>query len=162
VPRPTAQFHDISGGKVFQASVPADWTSLASRSEIKVVPQNGYGDMNGQTVFTYGVEFGVSQAGSRDLQTATNTWLDAVAKASPELRLAGDQQATRISQRTAIVTPLVNPSALGGRELVTVYTTFLSNGTLFYYLSVVPEKDAPAFQETFRRIAESIRLVETR
>jgi Zn-dependent protease with chaperone function len=162
VPRPVSQFRDISGGKVFEASVPADWTSLASRNSMKVVPQNGYGDLHGQTVFTYGVEFGLASASSRDLRTATRTFLEAIANGNPELRPAGDQESTRISQRTAIVTPLDNPSALGGRERVTIYTTFLSDGTLFYFLSVVPENDAAAFEDTFRRIAVSIRLTETR
>ena len=68
----------------------------------------------------------------------------------------------RISQRSGLATPLVNPSALGGEERITVYTTFLSDGTLFYYFSVVPEKDAAAYEETFRRIADSIRLTEVR
>ena len=68
----------------------------------------------------------------------------------------------RISQRSALATPLTNSSPLGGQERVVVYTTFLSDGTLFYYLTVVPERDAGAFQETFRRIAESIRLTEVR
>jgi Zn-dependent protease with chaperone function len=162
VPRPSSQFHDISGGKVFQASVPAEWTSLTSRSSMKVVPENGYGDLNGQSVFTYGVEFGVSQASSRDLSSATRTWLNAIAQGNPDLRLSGDQQSTRISQRVALVTPLVNPSALGGHERVTVYTTLLSDGSLFYYLTVVPEKDAADFQDVFRRIAESIRLADVR
>jgi hypothetical protein len=45
---------------------------------------------------------------------------------------------------------------------VDVYTTFLSDGTLFYYLTVAPEKDVASFQDTFRRIAESIRLTEVR
>ena len=46
----------------------------------------------------------------------------------------------RISQRSAIATPLVNPSPLGGQERIGVYTTFLADGTLFYYLTIVPEK----------------------
>ena len=54
--------------RVFQAAVPANWTSLPSNSAIKVVPQNGYGQLNGQTVFSHGVEFGVAKAGSRDLR----------------------------------------------------------------------------------------------
>jgi hypothetical protein len=162
VPRPSTQFRDINGGKVFQVSVPSNWTPLASKSSIKVVPENGYGEMNGQTVFSHGVEFGVAKAGSRDLAEATKVWLQAVAQNNPELRLAGDQQAIRISQRSAIATPLVNPSPLGGQERVVVCTTFLADGTLFYYLTIVPEKEADAFQDAFRRIGESIRLTETR
>jgi hypothetical protein len=162
VPRPSSQFRDITGGKVFQASVPSDWTSLPSKTSIKVVPQNGYGQVNGQTIFSHGIEFGVARAASRDLRDATNAWLNAVAQSNPDLRLAGTQQSIRISQRSGVATPLVNPSPLGGRERIGLYTTFLADGSLFYYLTVVPENDAAAFQDTFRRIGESIRLTEVR
>jgi hypothetical protein len=43
-----------------------------------------------------------------------------------------------------------------------VYTTFLSDGTLFYYLTIVPAKDSQAFQEAFRHVGESIKLTEVR
>jgi hypothetical protein len=162
IPRPSMQYREISGGGIFQASVPSDWTSLPSRSSIKVVPQNGYGPVNGQTVFSCGIEFGVTQASSRDLREATKAWLNAVAQGNPDLRLAGSQQTVRISQRSAIATPLVNPSPLGGQERIGVYTTFLVDGSLFYYLTIAQESDAAAFQEIFRRIGESIRLTEGR
>jgi hypothetical protein len=162
VARPSSQYRTISGGKVFQASVPADWVNLPSKSSIKVVPENGYGQLNGQTVFNCGVEFGIAQAASRNLQEATNAWLKAVARGNPELRLTGPQQALRVSQRSAIATPLANPSPLGGQERIVVTTTFLVDGTLFYYLTVAQEKDAEAFQEAFRRIGESIRLTDAR
>ena len=127
------------------------------------MPQNGYGQLNGQTVFTHGVEFGISKATSRDLGEATNAWLNAVAGNNPELRLAGTQRATRISGRSALATSLVNPSPLGGRERIAVYTTFLTDGTtLFYYLTIVPEKDVDAFLETFQRVGQSIRLTDAR
>jgi Zn-dependent protease with chaperone function len=162
VPHPSAQYREISGGRIFQASVPSDWTNVASKSSIKVVPQNGYGEIKGQTVFSCGVEFGVARAASRDLQEATNGWLNGIAENNPELRRAGSQQPVRISQRSALATPLVGPSPLGGRERIVLYTTFLADGTLFYYLTLAPEADADAFQGTFRHIAESIRLTETR
>jgi beta-barrel assembly-enhancing protease len=162
VPKPSTQYRDISGGKIFQAAVPDNWTTLPSKSSIKVVPQNGYGPMNGQTVFSHGIEFGVAQASTRDLQEATKTWLQAVAQSNPELKLAGNQQAIKISQRSALATPLVNPSPLGGQEHVVVTTTFLSDGSLFYYLTIVPEKDAANFQDAFRRIGDSIKLTDAR
>jgi hypothetical protein len=162
VPAPSSQFKSISGGKVFQASVPNNWTSLSSNSSIKAVPQNGYGQLNGQTAFTHGVEFGIQKASTRDLREATNAWLKAVSQSNPELRLAGDQQSIKISQRSALSTPLVNPSPLGGQERIGLYTTFLSDGTLFYYLTISPEKDVKSLQETFQRIGESIRLTEAR
>ncbi|HEY7448797.1 MAG TPA: M48 family metallopeptidase [Vicinamibacterales bacterium] len=162
VPLPSTQYRAIAGGKIFQAAVPNNWISLPSNSAIKVVPENGYGQLNGQTVFTHGVEFGVTQASSRDLREATNAWLRAVSQGNPELRLAGDQQVMRISQRSAISTPLVNPSPLGGRERIRVYTTFLVDGSLFYYLTIVPEGEVQDYQQTFQRVGESIRLTEAR
>jgi Zn-dependent protease with chaperone function len=162
VPQPSAQYREISGGKVFQAAVPTNWTTLSANNSIKVVPQNGYGQVNGQTIFSHGVEFGIVKASSRDLKAATNEWLKAVAQGNPELKLAGEQQPVRISQRSGLATPLINPSPLGGSEHIGVYTTFLANGTLFYYLTVAQEKDAQAFEETFRKIGESIRLAEAR
>jgi Zn-dependent protease with chaperone function len=162
VPKPSAQYRNLKGGGLFQASVPTDWTSLESKAAIRAVPLNGYGNLNGQTVFTHGIEFGVSKAASRDLRDATNAWLQAVAKDNPQVRPASPQQSTRISGRSAISTPLVNPSPLGGQELINVQTTFLADGNLFYYLTVVPENDAQNFQNAFQRVAESIRLTDGR
>ena len=162
VPPPSAQFQNLTGGKIFQASVPDNWTSLSTQTTIKVVPQNGYGPLNGQTVFTHGIEFGVTKAASRDLQEATQAWLQGVAKENPDVRVAGSQQNVTISQRAALATPLVNPSPLGGQERIVVYTTFVGEGTLFYYLTLAPEKDAQAFQDTFQRIGQSIRFAEGR
>ena len=161
VQTPASQYRAISGG-VFQASIPANWSTLSSSRSIKVVPENGYGPLNGQTVFTHGVEFGVARPGSRDLRAATDVWLRAVSEGNPDLRAAGDQQPTKMSQRSAIATPLVNVSPLGGVERVTVYTTFLVDGTLFYYLTVCPERDLAAFQPAFRQIGQSIRLTDVR
>ena len=158
VPAASAQFREIQGGKVFQASVPSNWTTIPSKTAIKVVPQNGYGEMNGQVAFTHGVEFGVVQAQTRDLREATMTWLKAVAQVNPELKLAGEQQQMQMSHRGALGTPLLNPSPLGGSERIGLYTTFLVDGTLFYFLTVVPEKEAATFAEIFQKIGQSIKL----
>ena len=160
VPAPASQYRTVSGGKIFQADVPSNWTTVSSNSSIKVVPQNGYGPLNGEVVFSHGVEFGVVKAQSRDLQEATNAWINAVSESNPKLRASGPQQQMRISQRSAIGTSLVNPSPLGGEEHIGLYTTFLADGSLFYYITIVPENDAQAYQEAFRRIGQSLRLTE--
>jgi hypothetical protein len=160
VPRPNGQYRTLTGGGVFEAAVPNDWTSLSAKTSIRVVPENGYGPLNGQTVFTHGMEFGVTKAASRDLQQATKAWLSSVAQTNPQLELAGSQQRVQLSQRSAIATPLVNPSPLGGREQIAVYTTFLADGTLFYFFTIVPEEDSAAFRPTFERVAASIRFTD--
>jgi Zn-dependent protease with chaperone function len=162
VPPPSAQYQAVSGGKIFQAQVPSNWTSLNTSNAIRVVPENGFGQLKGETVFSHGIEFGIAQAGSRDLREATIAWLKAVAQSNPDLKLAGQQQQLKMSQRNALGTRLTNSSQLGGQELIGLYTTFLADGTLFYYLTIVPEKDAANFQEAFRRIGESIQLTDRR
>ncbi len=163
VPAPSAQYRSFDAG-VFRAAVPTNWQGLSSSSAIKFVPQNGYGQLKGQgqPVFTHGVEFGIAKPSSRDLRQATNNWLNAIAQGNPQLKLAGEQSAVRLSQRSGIATPLVNPSPLGGQERITIYTTFLTDGNLFYYLTVVPENAVPAYGPTFQRVGQSIRLTDTR
>jgi hypothetical protein len=162
VPAASDTYRLLTGGNVFQASVPDNWTKLASKTAIKVVPENGYGEMNGQTVFTHGVEFGVTSTNSRDLTEATRGFLNSIVKNNPDLKLSGDQQVTKVSGRTALYVPLVNPSALGGQERITMTTVFLAEGTLFYFLTVTPDKDAAAMAPTFRKIFESIKLTGAR
>ena len=67
-----------------------------------------------------------------------------------------------MSSRTALATPLTNPSPLGGAERIGVYTTFLSDGNLFYYLTVAPETEAQSYQQVFVRIGQSLRLTDAR
>jgi len=74
------------------------------------------------------------------------------------LEQAGSQQVTRISGRTALATPLVGRSVLGGAERIGLYTTLLADGSLFYYLTFVPDGDAAAYQAAFDRVGRSIRL----
>lgn len=159
VPPPAGQFRTVEGGKLFQVSVPSNWQAISSNSAIKYVPQNAYGQVtDGQTVFTHGVELGVTRAPSRDLGAANDAFIDALARSNPGLRTAGEPQALNMSQRTALGTPLIGESPLGGRERIGVYTTFLRDGNLFYYLTVVPESDASSYASAFERIGQSIRL----
>ena len=162
VPAPSAQFREISAKGVFQVSVPTNWTPVQGSNAIKVVPENGYGELKGETVLTHGVEFGVAKASTRDLHEATNTWLKAIAQGNPSLKLAGEQQTGKISQRGTLATPLVNPSPLGGNERINVYTSFLADGNLFYFLTVVPEAEAEAYHATFTKIAQSIKFLDAK
>jgi Zn-dependent protease with chaperone function len=161
VTAPSGEFRNVNGG-VFQASVPGEWTALKANRSIRFVPQNGYGVLKGQTVFTHGVEFGLVRPSSRDLREATNLWLNSIHESNPELRKTAEQRTFQISERSAVETPLANASPLGGVELVNVYTTFLADGSLFYFLTISPEADAQKLQPAFQQIEQSIRLTDAR
>ena len=158
VPPPSTQYRQVRGGQLFQASVPSNWTAVASNTSVKYVPQNGYGDLRGQTVLTHGVELGVARASSRDLREATDTLVGAFIQGNPGMRVSGNSTTQRMSGRAGLGTPLSGRSALGGEELVGLYTTLLADGNLFYYVTVVPERDAGRYSAVFDRIGQSIRL----
>ena len=161
VPPPSPDFRTARAGSVFQVDVPANWQAISSNNVIRFVPRNAYGQRDGHTVFTHGVEMGLARSSSRDLQRATRELLDGLASSNPNLRLAGEQQAVRLSQRSALATPLVNTSDETGREeRIGLYTTFLANGQLFYYAWVVPADEFEAYRETFTRVGRSIRLTD--
>ena len=160
VPMPSTDFRPVRGGKVVQMSVPSNWEALSSTTSIKFVPRNGYGSLNGQTVFTHGAEVGVVRPQTRDLGAATDALLDSLQSTNPEMRETDPPRETRLSQRTAIEHHLVNTSATGARERVGITTTFLADGSLFYYVTVVPSSERDAYDFAFRKIADSIRLTD--
>jgi hypothetical protein len=158
VPAPSSSYRNVRGGNLFQASVPSNWQAVSSTNSVKFVPQNGLGDYNGQSVFTHGVEVGIARATSRDLNEATDALLQAFAQGNPNLRETRQPQVTQLAQRRAIAHQLENRSATGGREYVGLYTTFLADGNVFYYLTVAPDEDLQRFNAAFQRIGNSIRL----
>ena len=129
---------------------PRTGRAVASNTSIKYVPQNGYGELQGQTVLTHGVELGVARASSRDLRDATDTLIDSFIQGNPGMRVSGSSTTLRVSGRTGLGTPLSGRSALGGEERVGLYTTLLADGNLFYYVTVVPERDAGSLRRDVR------------
>jgi Zn-dependent protease with chaperone function len=158
VPPPSTQYRTARGGQLFQVSVPSNWTAVNDENSVKFVPQNALGEYRGQSVFTHGVELGVARAASRDLEESTETFVNAILRSNPGMRVSGSQRSVRISQRQAIGTGLVGRSALNETERVGVYTTLLRDGNLFYYLTVVPEDEAANYDPAFDRVGNSIRL----
>ena len=157
VPAPSRQYRTVQGGQLFTVSVPSNWQAVTSNSSIKYVPMNAYGEYDGQTTLTHGVELGVARASSRDLQQATEALIDGFVRSNNGLR-AGRGEYSRLSGRESIITPLEGRSALGGVERVDVHTTLLSNGDLFYVLTVAPERELGNYGEAFDRVVRSVRI----
>ncbi len=158
VPPPSRQYRTVQGGQLFTVSVPSNWQAVSSNNSVKYVPQNAYGDYQGQSTMTHGVELGVARASSRDLNQATQTLIDSFVRGNEGMRVAGREENFNFSGRNAIVTPLEGRSALGGVERVDVHTTMLSNGDMFYLLTVVPEREVGTYGQAFDRVVKSVRL----
>ena len=158
VPAPSRQYRTVQGGQLFTVSIPSNWQAVTSNSSIKYVPVNAYGDYNGQSTLTHGVELGVARAASRDLDQATQTLIDGFVRGNEGMRVGGREGYSRLGGRESIVTPLEGRSALGGVERVDVHTTLLSNGDLFYVLTVAPERELGSYGEAFDRVVRSVRI----
>jgi hypothetical protein len=160
VPAPSRQYRTAQGGQLFTVSVPNNWQTVSSNNAVKFVPQNAYGEFEGQTTLTHGVELGVARAASRDLNQATQSLIEGFVQGNSGMRVASRQEAFRLSGRNAIVTPLEGRSALGGVERVEVHTTMLANGDLFYVLTVAPERELDTYRAAFNRVLQSVRLTD--
>jgi Zn-dependent protease with chaperone function len=158
VPAPSRQYRTVQGGQLFTVSVPSNWQAVTSNNSIKYVPQNAYGDYNGQSTLTHGVELGVARASARNLQQATQTLIEGFVRSNEGMQIAGREEVFQLSGRQAIVTPLEGRSALGGIERVEVHTTMLNNGDLFYLLTVVPDREIGTYGAAFDRVVRSVRL----
>ncbi|HET9713826.1 MAG TPA: M48 family metallopeptidase, partial [Pyrinomonadaceae bacterium] len=104
---PSSRFQTVSifnGG--VQVSVPSNWRQVNESNAVWFVPEGGYGQVNGQAIFTHGASFGVAQTNNRNLQRATEELINSFAQGNNNLRMSGGQQRTTMSGRTALFTTL--------------------------------------------------------
>ena len=151
------QSYSIFNGGV-QVSVPNNWRQVGSGDSAWFVPEGGYGQYNGQPVFTHGVNFGVGQTSSRNLQTGTQEFVNGLAQGNRNLRTSGGYQRTTLSGRQGLVTNLININeATGRQENIRLITTQLRNGQLFYMIAVAPQGETN-FEGAFQSIFNSVRI----
>jgi hypothetical protein len=159
VEAPSAQYRSYSEGNIFRVSVPSNWRELPNNETVTFAPDGGYGDYNGQSTFTHGIEFGVARNESHDLQTATQELLDDLARGNPRLSRPSGFRRASVDGRSALQTSLDNVSEATGRsEQIQLITTQLRDGNLFYAIAVVPDDEASAYRSTFNKIVGSVDL----
>ena len=108
-------------------SLPTGARSAPAQGGVTYAPQGGYvQDNRGQTAFTHGVQFGVTQGGSGNLQRDTEALLQSFARSNPQLRRAGNYQSTNIGGSRGLTTSLRNVSEVTGEaEYVNLSTVYL-------------------------------------
>jgi hypothetical protein len=159
VASPSSRYKSYTGGNLFRVSVPDNWREVATSSSVKFMPDGAYGQVQGQTVFTHGVELGVTRNETHSLQDATQEFVEGLAQTNPSLRASGRLQNTNLSGRSGLVATLHNVSEVTGLgETVTVFTTQLRDGNLFYCIAVAPQDEYDAYRRSFQRVTQSIRL----
>jgi Zn-dependent protease with chaperone function len=159
VQAPSARYTEYNGGDLFRVRVPSNWRELSSTNSVTFAPEGAYGRYNGQSVFTHGVEIGVSRNEGHNLQTATDELIDALRDSNPSLARGSRYTRGTIAGRQALRTTLDNVSdATGQREVVQITTTQTPDGDLMYIIGVAPRNEFDVYQPVFDRVSQSIRL----
>ncbi|MDX6695003.1 MAG: hypothetical protein QOF02_2606 [Blastocatellia bacterium] len=156
---PSSRYQTYTEGNALRLSVPDNWRRLGDSNSVWFAPEGAYGQAQGQSVFTHGVEIGLSRPGSRNLQQATDEFIGNLGQGNQNLRQRSGYTRGALSGRTALATTLVNVNeATGQQELITVYTSFLRNGDLFHMIAVAPQNEFNSYQGVFNNILRSIRI----
>jgi beta-barrel assembly-enhancing protease len=157
---PSSRYQNVSifnGG--VRVNVPSNWRQVTEGgSSVWFAPEGGYGQYNGQAVFTHGANFGVAQTNNRQLQRATDELLNSLAQGNSRLRRTGGYQRTTIDGHNALWSTLSNVNeATGQAESIRLITTQLSNGQLFYMIAVQPQNERN-FESAFQNMLRSLRI----
>jgi predicted Zn-dependent protease len=156
---PSSRYQNVSifnGG--VRVNVPSNWRQVSEGSSVWFAPEGGYGQYNGQAVFTHGANFGVAQTNSRTLQRASDELVNSLAQGNNRLRRTGGYQRTTIDGHNALWSTLTNVNeATGQPENIRLITTQLSNGQLFYMIAVQPQNERN-FENAFQNMLRSLRI----
>jgi hypothetical protein len=160
VERPSSRYTSYTEGNLFRVSVPSNWRELAGNNSVTFAPDGGYGASNQQSVFTHGVEAGLTRNETHDLQTATDELLQGLTQANPRMGRNSSYDRGTIGGRQGLRTVLSNQNEVTGRpERVALYTTLLDDGTLFYLIGVAPDNEFSSYDQVFNRVAGSVQFV---
>jgi len=159
VDSPSASYRSYSGGNVFQLSVPSNWERFEDQNSVTFAPRGAYGNYQGQSVFTHGAVAGVINAGTNNLEDASDRYVGSLLQNNPYLQVQGRYRSTTVDGRRGLAITLAGRSPVTGQnEMVTVYTAMMGNGALFYLIGVAPQGEYRAYDRAFSTMIRSVRL----
>ena len=160
VEAPTSSFQTYTEGNMFRISVPSNWRELPGNNTVTFAPEGAYGNANGQSVFTHGVEVGAARNESHNLQTATNELIASLAEGNPGLSRPARFDRVIVGGRQGLRAVMTNTSSAGEPENIVAFTSQLRDGSLFYAVAVAPRGDFAAYSRIFDRVIGSIQLID--
>lgn len=156
---PSTRYRTYNAFNVASVSIPDNWREIPGDNSVWYSPEGAYGQYQGQAVFTHGANFGVFRPQTRDLRQATQELINSLAQGNNNMRQSGGLQRTTIGGRGGLTTALINVNeATGQGENVTLVTTQLRTGDIFYMIAVAPQSEARSFSTAFNNILRSVRL----
>jgi hypothetical protein len=156
---PSSRNQTYNEGNLFRISVPSNWQELPGNTTVTFAPKGGYGNYQGQSAFTHGMEVGNNRNESHDLRTATDELIASLHQSNPQIRGNNSYNSVSIDGRRGLHTVLTNISDVTRREeRIELFTTQLNDGSLFYVLGVAPTEEFSNYSGVFNRVVRSIKL----
>jgi hypothetical protein len=157
---PSSRTTTYNEGDLFRVSVPSNWQELQDNDTVTFAPSGGHGAYNGQTVYTHGMQIGLTRNESHDLQTATEELIDAFAQGNPDMGRPARFERLTVAGRPSLRTTLTNRNEVTrDPETIQLVTTDLGTGELLYSVGVAPSNEFASYRPVFNRIVGSIRLI---
>jgi beta-barrel assembly-enhancing protease len=155
VPLPSTRYRVYQSGNWVQMNVPDNWREFPTQSTVTFAPEGAYGDQG----ITNGVMIGIHRGQSGNLSQNSSELVNGLLQSNNYLRQDTGFQSSRFAGRQGFVTQLSGRSPIyGGTEIVTIYTTQLRNGDVFYLAAVTPQNVSTRYNSAFRTILNSVRL----
>jgi hypothetical protein len=156
-PLPSAQtrIHILES---YSVAFPENWRNFANKDAMLVAPEGGYRLIDGKPEVTHGALLGIVDSSAADLNTATESFLQAMLKGNSYLDKREAATALVITAQPALLTKLSGKGKEGRVESVAVHTTILPNKKLLFIIGVVPEAEASGYVEAFRMLVQSVVL----
>jgi hypothetical protein len=156
---PASRYQTYNEGDIFQISVPSNWRELTASNSVTFAPDGAYGTYRGANVFTHGVEVGVARNAQRDLQRATDAFINSLMQSNPRLSQPSAYQNISLDGRRALQASLGNVSDVtGANEVIHLITTQMRDGNLLYAIAVAPQNQFDDYRPTFQRVLGSLRI----
>jgi hypothetical protein len=158
---PSRQYQTHRAGRL-QISVPNNWRQFGGgTAAVTYAPDGAVFDTGGGgTAFTHGVEVGVVQ-GSGNLQRDTDRLLQSLAQSNPQLRRTTNYQRATVGSRQGLTANASSVSEVSGEtEHINLATAQRRDGSVLYVIGVAPQPEANAYQDTFRRVQQSVEVAD--
>lgn len=155
VPAPSGRYRTYSSAQWLRINVPSNWQEFGAQQGVSFAPQGAYGPQG----ITHGMMVGVYAGQNTNLRNASSAYVSELLQGNSYLRQNGGFINRNLAGRYGLATQLTGRSPINGQlEVVTVYTTQLRNGQLFYAITVVPSGESSRYNNAFNSALGSIRL----
>lgn len=158
-PPPPSQTYRTYNTERFSLNVPDNWREYQAGGTIVLAPDGSAGTFGGRQGYTHCAMIGVVPAGGRGLRQMTEVLVGGVLREGSYLKQQGDYIPGNLSGREWLAAVLHGMWPEGGYvEVMTVYTTTLPNGDLFFFFAATPQTDRALYGPTFQSMINSVRF----